>query len=213
MDFNFTVWDETFDPDFIKISQQSLIPDKWLNYQAIDHDKYNNSIIKPVNRYVQNLYPKPELVSIADTEIRLRQRNHAEIFLLEKENKLRSLDRPHMRQYYQTKIVYPLREDCFEPTYLFYVPWFIDENVRVRFEQPLEETPIEAYPTVYSYEKVPREARYVEPRFVPFKIKRFGPHMKDENFGKVPLKSAIFDIVLESSDILINRIREFYEQD
>jgi hypothetical protein len=215
--FNFNIWYESYDPDFIDISQKSFIPEKWLSYQAIDHDRFGESPIKPINRYAERLYPRPSLVSINDNTVRLRQRNHAEILLLDNApnygNGLRNLDRPHMRQYYQTNQEYPRSEDCFDPAYIFYTPWIIDENLEVAFEQPEEESPILVYKTMAHFKKESRDAAYVRPKFVPFRFKKIGPHINEVGFGKVKRLSPIFDIVFQADDILVERIEKFYEKD
>lgn len=210
--FNFNIWYETYDPNFIEISQKSLVPEKWLSYQAIDHDKFSGDILKPINKYVEALYPKPELVSIVKNTVTLRQRNHAQIFLLDSEEEFITRDRPHMRQYYQTKKKFETRESCYEPAYLFYAPWFLDENIDAKLTQPGEESPFEVYESFVSYTKEDRAARYVEPKFIPFKFKRQGPHMKQESFGKIDKGSAMFDIVFDLNDILIEEIRKIYEK-
>jgi hypothetical protein len=215
-DFNFNIWYDSYDPSFIEISKKSFVPEKWLTYQNIDHDKFSSSFIKPINKYAQKLYPKPELVSIHQGLVRLRQRNHAEILLLDKaknyKNLFRNIDRPHVRQYYQTRIEYPESKECFDPAYIFYTPWFLDENISVLFEQPEEDSPVKVYQTSASFKKQPAESFYVEPKFVPFRFKKVGPHMSSENMGKIKRGSAIFDIVFQADDILIERVRDFYEK-
>lgn len=83
-DYDFNVWYNTYDPNFIDITEKSRIPDKWANYERVLSGKYAESIIKPLNKYVEALYPAPKLVSIEDDVVTLRQHNHAEIFLLKK---------------------------------------------------------------------------------------------------------------------------------
>lgn len=217
MDLNFNLWYESYDPNFTELNRKSFIPDKWLNYQGIDHDYFENSPIKPINRYVEKLYPKPDLLSITNNVVRLSQKTHAEIFLLDNDpnfnNAFRNLDRPHMRQYYQTKQEFPHQEGCFEPVYLFYVPWFLDVDIQVSFEKPVQESPFFTYETMAEYQQQPRNAMYVEPKFVPFRFRRIGKHMINKDFGKVPRLSPMFDIVFQADDILVERIERFYEKD
>jgi hypothetical protein len=214
--FNFNLWYETYDPNFIEISQKSFIPERWLSYQAIDHDIFEGKVIKPINKYVESLYPRPELVSITGNTVRLRQRNHAEILLLDKdpsrENTFRNLDRPHMRQYYQTKQQYPEDHECFDQPYIFYAPWFLDADASVLFTQSEELSPFKVYDTCYSYKAIPRDSRYAEPAFIPFKFKKVGPHMINDNRGKIKRQSPMFDMVFDLNDILIKNIKDFYEK-
>lgn len=210
-DFNFNLWYDSYDPNFTQISKDSLIPEKWITYQSISQDKYKDYILKPINRYVEFLYPKPELVSISESTVRLRQRTHAEIFLLENDSGFRNIDRPHMRQYYQTKKEYPTSSSCFDPAFLFYVPWFLDHSCVAKFEN-IEGSSFEVYDSTFSYYPVSSETYYVEPHLVPFRFKKVGPHMKSESFGKIKRSSPMFDIVIDSDAIIIERIRKFYEE-
>lgn len=209
--FNFNLWYDTYDPNFIQISHESNIPEKWIRYQSISRDKYDSSIIKPINRYVEFLYPRPDLVSIIGSEVRLRQKTHADIFLLDKERGFINVDRPHMRQYYKTKKAYPLEKDLFEPAFIFYVPWFIDDNVTVKFEN-VKDSPFLVYPSSFSYAKILSTTDYIEPHFVPFKFKKTGKHMVKDGFGKIKKESVMFDMVFDSNDIMIERIKDFYEK-
>lgn len=212
---NFNVWQSSEDPNFTKISHESNIPTHWLSYQTVLEGPNRDSIIKPINLYVQRLVPPPKLVSIENNIVRLRQGNHAEIFLLEEDDgTLYNVDRPWQRQYYQTKPRSELAsEDCFLETYKFYVPWFIDENVTVSFESPEAESPFVIYPQVERYFSVPLHVRNVEPKFVPFHFRKTGSHMVTSVFGKIPRQSPMFDMVFSATDIMIDRIKEFYEKE
>lgn len=210
MQYNFDIWYETYDPNFIEISQKSFIPYKWLSYRAVTKDTAYDSPIKPINRYVEFLYPEPELVGIYGNTVKLRQRNHAEIFLLENEKGFKNIDRPHMRQYYQTAKIIEPEKNCFDPVYIFYVPWFIDDNVLVRFERPEEDSPFLLYPTMDNYTRIAGHEEFIEPKFVPFRFKNVGSHMIKDGFGRIRIGSAMFDMVFYASDILVERIKEFY---
>jgi hypothetical protein len=209
--FNFNVWYESYDPNFIDINKKSLVPEKWLSYQNINHNKFANSILKPINRYVEALYPAPELVSIVDNQVTLRQKTHAGIFLLNEYDSFYNVDRPHMRQYYQTKTDYETKSDCFDPAYVFYVPWAIDADVDVKIEQSDSDCPFEIKESLVSYKNINQATRYLEPNFVAFKFKKAGAHMVNKDFGKIKPGAPMFDMTLSLSDILIGRMREFYE--
>jgi hypothetical protein len=211
--YNFNLWYETYDPVFSEISRNSRIPIKWYSFEENKSLVYKTTIIKPINRYVEVLYPKPKLIDISDNIIRLRQYNHAEFFLLEKRhNQFFNLDRPWMRQYYQTK-EHPEKVDgCFDPTYKFYTPWVIDENVKISIEQPQEDSPFFIYETSVQREKMMIDQSILEPDFVSFKFKRVGPHMVSDKFGKIKLNTPLFDIVFEGSGTIVERVKDFYEQ-
>lgn len=211
-DFDFTVWYDTYDPSFIDISRKSRLPDKWLNFQKVMNGPYKNSIIKPINRYVEALYPAPDLISIENNEVRLRQRNHAEFFLLSQDGNFRNLDRPWMRQYYNTREEPQNVDGCFPGAFKFYVPWIIDARVDVSFEAPKdEESPFLVYPKKVVYAEIPADTDYIEPEFVKFNFKSTGSHMEDQEFGRILRRSPMFDIVFKADDIIVERVRKFYE--
>lgn len=209
----FNIWYETKDPSFVEISKQSKIPKRWLNYSVILQGKNKDSIIKPINRYVERLVPPPSLVSIENGIVRLRQGNHAEFFLLEHEDgSFYNIDRPWIRQYYNTdESLYSVPPNCFDGTFKFYIPWFIDSNVDVSIEQS-EDSPFTIYPSVVKFTKILENIEAIEPYFVPFHFKREGSHMVTDNFGKIPRQSAMFDMVFPATDIMIKEIKDFYEK-
>lgn len=211
---NYNIWYDTEDPNFTKISHESNIPPHWLSYQPIINGKNRDSIIKPINRYVERLIPPPKLISIKDNMITLRQENHAEIFLLEKEDgEFYNADRPWLRQYYQTnQDNFQTPKDCFDTTYKLYVPWFIDDYVSVKIKQPEVDSPFAIFEQEFRYFKVPESVNNVEPVFIPFNFKKIGKHMVDNKFGKIPRGSAMFDMVFPATDIIVERVRNFYEK-
>ena len=209
-DYDFNVWETSIDPKFLDLSVKTKIPGKWLSYGGAG---YEESPIKPINRYVENLYPMPELVSIKNNTVTLRQRNHAEIFLLESPEGFRNIDRPHMRQYYKTSMTFATDSDCFDTSYIFYTPWIVDANVTVRMAQPDEDGPFTIYPVTRQFAKFPDTVSFIEPQFVPFRFRRVGGHMVRDGFGKIKIGSAMFDMIFEADDILIEKIKELYEQD
>ena len=211
-DYDFNVWYNTYDPSFVDISAKSRIPDKWANYERVLSGKHKDSVIKPINKYVEALYPRPTLVSIDGNIITLRQHNHAEIFLLEKDNELKALDRPWMRQFYQSAKHQPEAPDCFEQKFVAYVPWFIDANVLVVI-RGVEGSPFCVSEKTDRYQTIPAEARYLEPMMVPFRFKNVGDHMQEKHFGKIKRNTPMFDIVFTADDTIVERVKDFYEQD
>jgi hypothetical protein len=211
-DYDFNVWYNTYDPSFIDISAKSRIPDKWANYERVLTGKYSDSIIKPINKYVEALYPAPALISIIGNTVTLRQHNHAEIFLLEKNDKLKALDRPWMRQFYQSATHSEKQPGCFSQTFLAYVPWFIDANVLIQIKN-VDGSPFFAYDKTDRYQEIPKEAKYIEPMMVSFKFKKEGSHMEQPHFGKIKRGVPMFDIIFQADDTIIQRVKEFYEQD
>jgi hypothetical protein len=211
-DYDFNVWYNTYDPSFIDITAKSKIPDKWANYERVLSGKYSKSIIKPLNKYVEALYPAPKLISIKDNIVTLRQHNHAEIFLLNNDDGLKALDRPWMRQFYQSAKPQSKIENCFDETYVAYVPWFIDENVLVLI-RGVDGSPFAIQDKTDMYQEIPLDVKYLEPMMVPFRFKNVGDHMQEKHFGKIKRNTPMFDIIFSASDTIIERVREFYEQD
>jgi hypothetical protein len=209
---NFNIWYETEDPDFIDISIKSNIPKGWLSYQSILSGPNKDSIIKPINRYVERLVPAPSLVSIDNNIVRLRQGNHAEIFLLERDDgSFYNVDRPWMRQYYNTdQADYNTPEDCFPGAYKFYTPWILDESISISIE-PVENSPFYVYPQTVDCKVIPNSLEYLYPFFVPFHFKKVGSHMVTDQFGKIQRQSSMFDMVFSATDIIIEKIKDFYE--
>ncbi len=210
---DFDIWYKTKDPVFSDLSLKSRLPDRWVRFDSVAKGKHKDSVIKPINTYVQALYPPPNLVSIEDGVVRLRQRNHAEFFLLETSTRLRNIDRPWMRQYYNTDFKMEKDKDCFDDVFKFYVPWYIDIEAEIFYETPQEDSPFVISPDSFVHKKIDKGVRYLEPDFVPFKFKRVGSHMVDYKFGKIKRYSAMFDIVFKVDGIIEEKVRNFYEQD
>lgn len=220
----FDIWYESFDPVFSRICLQSKLPGKWIEYYPITKGKNKNSPIKPINRYVERLYPKPKLVSIENNIVRLRQGNHAEIFLLvDKTHRFFSgnqdtdgfynVDRPWMRQYYQTKAELPRPENCFAPMYKFYAPWFVDDNVTIHYQPSPVDTPFHTFEQVGKCVKLAIPPMFVEPHFISFYFKKEGSHMLSDVQGRILRQSAMYDMVFHADDALIERIRKQYEEE
>jgi hypothetical protein len=207
---DFNIWFNSPSESFLYINQRSRIPNKWLSYDRVLSGKYKDSIIKPSNLYVENLYIRPELVSIEGNTIRLRQGNHAEFFLLENDDEFYNKDRPWMRQYYMSDMDVELPGGCFPGNFRFYVPWFIDLDVIVKIKKPDAESPFYIYEREIDFKKTSAATTHIDPPFVNFHFKRVGSHMIDEKFSKVRRNSPMFDMVFEADDIIVQRVREFY---
>lgn len=204
------IWDKSDTQGFLEVNSKSRVFEKWLRHDLVFRNKkYSGSIIKPLNTYVQNLYPAPILKSIDNNIVTLQQQNHAEIFLLNENNTFYHTDRPWVRQYYKSNRKYTLPENCFDGIYRFYMPWFIDDSVLADIVQP-ENSPFFIYNTKIMFSHHDEHERFIEPPFIDFHFKRVGTHMIDDDFGKIPRLSPMFNIVFEASDIIIERVRNFY---
>ena len=213
-DYDFDIWKSTYDPKFIEISFESRIPEKWLNFQkVISLEKYKNSLIKPINKYVEALYPAPKLISIDDNFITLRQYSHAEVFILVNDKERKFLDRPWMRQFYKSAYVADLDPECFDDTFVIYTPWVIDSKCEVRFTIPAEDSAFKIFETTRHCVEIPTETKYLEPFMIPFRFKKEGSHMADSEFGKVKRLSPVYDMVISRNAIIDLGIKEFYAKD
>jgi hypothetical protein len=221
---DFFIWHKSKSESFLWINKRSRVPSRWLSYPEGIKGK-DNDIIKPINLYVNRLYPKPKLISIDNNVVTLQQTNHAEIFLVNspeiintmerdepyKERIMWNLDRPWIRQYYLSD-----REDfgdsatCFNQTFRFYVPWIIDENISVDIRQPESSSFLISEDTI-SFKKIPNNTQHVDPPFVHFQFKKIGNHMIDQEYGKISRFSPMYNMVFEASDIMVKEIRRFYE--
>jgi hypothetical protein len=221
---DFFIWHKSKSESFLWINKRSRVPSRWLSYPEGIKGK-DNDIIKPINLYVDRLYPKPKLLSIDNNVVTLQQTNHAEIFLVNspeiintmerdepyKERIMWNLDRPWIRQYYLSD-----REDfgdsatCFNQTFRFYVPWIIDENISVDIRQPESSSFLISEDTI-SFKKIPNNTQHVDPPFVHFQFKKIGNHMIDQEYGKISRFSPMYNMVFEASDIMVKEIRRFYE--
>lgn len=209
---DFDIWNNTNDPDFIDINLKSNVRYSWLSFNRIAKGKYKDSVIKPINKYVEVLYPQPELMSISEEEIVLQQKNHAEIAIGYKNGILTTVDKPHIRQYYNSADTYDIPDFCFPKVFKAYMPWIFDENIEVAIE-PIEGSPFFIYPTTHQFTKVDTNSLYYSPPFIPFSFKNVGSHMiRDKAYGKILIGSPMFNIIIKSNKEIRRKIEKFYEE-
>lgn len=210
MDFNFNIWYETYDPDFIDINLKSRVPEKWMNFNNIS-DKYKDSIIKPINPYLEYMCPPPRLISINDNKVVLEQDTYAEIMLNNTKNKFKNIEKVWLRQYYQTLKNFD-KQDCFDPCYVTFMPWIIDENVMASISS-IENSAFQVKEDVIYLNKTNSDD-YVSSPSILFAFKDSGIHMKvDKEWGIIRKHSPLFCITIEANDIIIEKIKEFYEKE
>jgi len=212
------IWYTTKDPDFVEISLRSLVRPSWLDYRPVLQGRYSSSVLKPLSNYVENIGTEPSIVSIIGNTVRFRFYLYADIYLLGENDSFYNVDRTWMRQYYLTdKHLNDPDNQCFDGTFKFFVPWFIEDNLEVRYEQCSDvESPVLVEATndfwhkpVINSESISRPM-FLSPHFVSFKFKKYGSHMEDDIFG-IPRRGApIFDMVASVSDIMLKRIKEQY---
>lgn len=208
MSRNHNIWYESFDQPFLKLSWESGVPEKWMSFNGISQ-KYKDSIIKPINRYAEMLYPVPELISVDSDKVILRQKNHAEIYLLVNEDGIfYNVDRPWVRQYYQSKLP-PHCQNCFPGVYKAYVPWIFDLDTDVEFRN-VPDSPFVIRNSMTNFLKIKPEIGAIEPIMIPFSFSKTGHHMKEDRLGIIKVGTPMFDIIIKSNDEIEKKVRDFY---
>lgn len=208
---NLDVWETSFDPNFTEICAKSRIPHKWASYQRIAKDpRYDGSVLKPINKYVEALYPPPKLVEVSNSHITLRQFTHADVFILVTEESEKFLDRPWMRQFYNSNFQAEQDPECFDRIFVAYTPWILDCSIEVSFKIPGELTAFKVFETDRTCSPINSSSQFVEPFMIPFRFKKVGPHMIDNEFGKVKKPAPLYDMVFQANDIIVERVKEFY---
>ncbi len=201
-------WLNSEELSFSEITSISKVPDRWRRFDIIE-DEYSDCLIKPVNRYVSNLYPRPELISLnEDTgDVLLRQKTHAEIWVSPKGDDLYALDKTWQRQFYPSKNKY-IEEDCFIATYRFYVPWFPDADIEVQIQES-PETPFNVRPQQIKFNKLEGVVVF-DTEFVDFKIKSVGPHIVNSKYGIIDIATPMYDIKFNATKEQIERLVKQY---
>lgn len=191
---------------FQEILMGSRVPLKWSKFSLIE-ESFQDKMLKPVNRYVSNLYPMPELVSITGNTVRLRQKTHAEIWVDTKQKDLYALDKCWQRQFYPSTNSL-LNDECFLPTYKFYMPWILDLNIRVQIEPAGK-----CFFTLGSIIELninDKTADFIDVPFVDFKIFKGGDHMKTGNYGIIEIGTPMYDMVFDLTDRELEKLHEQY---
>jgi hypothetical protein len=202
-------WINSADLDWISLQNASNLMIHWRVYGYIKHLCYNFGIF-PVNKYVLDLYPKPELMSIVDNRVTFRQRTHAEIWVQPEEDGLYALDKCWQRQFYPS----PNKMDndkCFDATYRFYIPWvpislgsFSIKTVND------EETPFLVNQKEYSLMPPSELTDFYQTDFVDFMIKKDGSHMHDARYGIIEIGTPMYDISVEMNEGQIEKVIQQY---
>lgn len=197
---------------FSSIVRQSKMPDHWARNDS-GHMKDIRSVLSPVNKYVFSLYPKPEILKIEKNLIIFRQRTHAEIWVEEKDkNILYALDKCHQRQFYPSENNLDV-EECFRPTYKFYVPWLINKNTQVSISNiQNEDTPFYVNNKIFTSRFIDPSTPYVDTEFVDFKIKNTGNYYLKEGYGIISKGTGMYDMSVVLTNEEIGRLEEEYGQ-
>jgi len=203
-------WINSGNLSFPEIVVQSYVPTYWAKYNL--NDILNiDSVLKPVNRYALNLYPKPKIIKIQDNLITFRQRTHAEIWVEEKDNDvIYALDKCHQRQFYPS-LNNLENKDCFKPNYRFYIPWFINKNIEVRID-PVEDedTPFNVNAKNIMGIELGMYSEYADTEFVDFKIKNTDKYYLKEKYAIISKDTPMYDMSVVLTNEEISKLRDQY---
>lgn len=184
-------WLNSEELSFSEITRESRIPDRWRRFDMID-DRYKVLLLKPINTYVSELYPRPEIVFIdkISGRVTLRQKTHAEIWVSPSEENLYALDKTWQRQFYPSSKKYT-KDNCFIATYKFYVPWVIDSDIKATVSS-VDNSPFSVENQEINFNSLDG-LTLVDTNFVDFKIKIEGSHMVNSKYGIIDIGTPMYD--------------------
>lgn len=184
-------WLNSEELSFSEITRESRIPDRWRRFDMID-DRYKVLLLKPINTYVSELYPRPEIVFIdkISGRVTLRQKTHAEIWVSPSEENLYALDKTWQRQFYPSSNKYT-KDNCFIATYKFYVPWVIDSDIKATVSS-VDNSPFSVENQEINFNSLDG-LTLVDTNFVDFKIKIEGSHMVNSKYGIIDIGTPMYD--------------------
>jgi hypothetical protein len=202
-------WINSESLSFLELQNSSKLPEHWRVYRYI-HDLCKDFGIFPVNKYVLDLYPKPELISVVGSIVTFRQRTHAEIWVEPYQDSLYALDKCWQRQFYPSSNKMSSTE-CFDATYRFYMPWIPssvnDFNIKMVTD---EETPFLISEKTISKKEPNIMTHFYETEFIDFMINKIGKHMVDGIYGIIDIGTAMYDLVVEMNEEQIEKIYRQY---
>jgi hypothetical protein len=203
-------WLKSYAMSFKDIVDKSNCSRRYVEYQYILKNKdICNNILKPVNDYAYNLYPRPTFVKYEDGFLYLRQRTHAEIWVRKDSGVgFYFLDRPHIRQFYPSLETLSSKDSFIMP-HKFYIPWFFDLEKKFNVLQVTDEY----CPFVIKEQtlnKINTNVDILEPNFVHFLFKKNGEHMINEKHGRIEIGTPMYDIKIKMTQEEFNRFTAEY---
>jgi hypothetical protein len=203
-------WLSTYSMSFAEIIDKSNCNRLFVEYQYVNsNEQVKNSVLKPINDYVYNLYPAPKFLKYEDGFAYLRQCTHAEIWI-KRDYRLGFyfLDRPHIRQFYCSDKLFKA-DGTFMVPYRFYSPWFFDLDRDYEILQVNDEyTPFVIQESVVK--PIDTNVSVVEPHFVNFLFKKDGEHMINPKHGKISIGTPMYDIKIKLSKEELSSLNSFY---
>jgi hypothetical protein len=202
-------WVNSSNLSFLELQNASNLMTHWKVYGYINHLCQNFAIL-PINKYVLDLYPKPQILSIVKNVVTFRQRTHAEIWVQPEEDSLYALDKCWQRQFYPSSNKM-IDESCFDATYKFYMPW-IPHSIKeysIKIVKD-ESTPFHIKEKILELEPPGNETDFYETEFIEFMIKKTGNHMINDKYGIIDIGTAMYDISVEMSEEQIEKLSKQY---
>lgn len=191
------------------IKANRTMPGVWASSESIVHSLYYDNILKPINGYVKEFWPRPDIIK--DNEIAyLRYFTHAEIWFEAMPDGLYALDKTWQRQFYPSEMHSYDSQFCFNAAYKFYIPWIFNENLTLNIKE-IEDSPFKILNNKVNFFKLDNNENWNCDWFH-FLIKSQGQHIEaynDHIYGVVPIKTPICDIIIEDKEI-INKIEREY---
>lgn len=208
---DFNIWYKSFSESFLYINERSNLKDDLLDYSCVLKGQYKDSIIKPINKYVEHLYPKPKLVSCENNKIILEYLSFAEIMLLKRsgDKVLSAMEKVHMRQFYLSDQRNDADLGCFPEVYRVFIPWFVDIPDTLITVTTIEDSAFKVFPKWLKLQNYSSSDR-IDPEMLYFQFRNTGAHMIDEEYGKIKRSMPMFRIEFNASDTIVEKVREFY---
>lgn len=202
-------WINSGELDWVNIQNASNLMAHWRVYGYIRNICADFGML-PINKYVLDLYPKPDLMSVVNNKVTFRQRTHAEIWVEPKEDGLYALDKCWQRQFYPSAN-FMKHDDCFDATYRFYIPWIPLSTSGIEIRRVSDEfTPFIVNTSILNIDPPSTTTDFYQTEFIDFMIKKEGNHMHNERYGIIEIGTPMYDIVVEMSDEQIEKVLRQY---
>jgi hypothetical protein len=192
------------------IKENRTMPNVWASSESVVHSLYYDNILKPINGYAKEFWPKPEIIK-DNNVIYLRYFTHAEIWFEPMPDGLYALDKTWQRQFYPSEMHVNSLQDCFNSVYKFYIPWIFDQNLTLNIRE-IKDSPFKILNTKVNFYKLGNEDWNCD--WFHFLIKSEGSHIEKYNnrvHGVIPINTPICDIIIEDKEI-INKLEREYDK-
>lgn len=193
------------------IKENKTMFKNWSSSDTVLNSSYSNNILKPINGYAMEFWPKPQIIKEGDV-IHLRYFTHAEIWFDAREDGLYALDKTWQRQFYPSELNVIASKNFFNSIYKFYIPWILDENLILNIKE-IDESPFKILNTKVKFYKLNKNENW-DCDWFHFLIKSEGDHVEEYNnyiYGVIPVNTPICDIIIKDKEV-IDKIEREYEK-